>query len=221
MEENKKNISKHKMNLPNRITLIRVILLPFIIIIPLLAKIDSYNNFLAKNIIIPGVLEAEYNITWCNVIVLIIFVAAAITDAIDGHIARSRKLVTDFGKFLDPLADKLLVTVAMLVLLEEGRLWGWVVAIILAREFAVTGLRSIAASQGNVIAASMYGKVKTTFQMIMIILLLINNFPFSIIYIHTGIYIPMDKIMIVVATLLTIISGVDYFIKNKEVLKDM
>ncbi|MDY2902147.1 MAG: CDP-diacylglycerol--glycerol-3-phosphate 3-phosphatidyltransferase [Bacilli bacterium] len=221
MEENKKNIAKHKMNLPNRITLIRVILLPLIIIIPILAKINSYNNFLAKNIIIPGVLEAEYNITWCNVIVLIIFITAAITDAIDGHIARSRKLVTDFGKFLDPLADKLLVTSAMLVLLEEGRLWGWVVAIILAREFAVTGLRSIAASKGKVIAASMYGKVKTTFQMIMIILLLINNFPFSIIYIHTGIYIPMDKIIIVVATLLTIISGVDYFIKNKEVLKDM
>lgn len=221
MEENKKNIAKHKMNLPNRITLIRVILLPLIIIIPILAKINSYNNFLAKNIIIPGVLEAEYNITWCNVIVLIIFITAAITDAIDGHIARSRKLVTDFGKFLDPLADKLLVTSAMLVLLEEGRLWGWVVAVILAREFAVTGLRSIAASKGKVIAASMYGKVKTTFQMIMIILLLINNFPFSIIYIHTGIYIPMDKIIIVVATLLTIISGVDYFIKNKEVLKDM
>lgn len=221
MEKNKKNIAKHKMNLPNRITLIRVILLPLIIIIPILAKINSYNNFLAKNIIIPGVLEAEYNITWCNVIVLIIFITAAITDAIDGHIARSRKLVTDFGKFLDPLADKLLVTSAMLVLLEEGRLWGWVVAIILAREFAVTGLRSIAASKGKVIAASMYGKVKTTFQMIMIILLLINNFPFSIIYIHTGIYIPMDKIIIVVATLLTIISGVDYFIKNKEVLKDM
>lgn len=221
MEENKKNIAKHKMNLPNRITLIRVILLPLIIIIPILAKINSYNNFLAKNIIIPGVLEAEYNITWCNVIVLIIFITAAITDAIDGHIARSRKLVTDFGKFLDPLADKLLVTSAMLVLLEEGRLWGWVVAIILAREFAVTGLRSIAASKGKVIAASMYGKVKTTFQMIMIILLLINNFPFSIIYIHTGIYIPMDKIIIVVATLLTIISGVDYFIKNKEVLKDI
>ena len=221
MEENKKNIAKHKMNLPNRITLIRVILLPLIIIIPILAKINSYNNFLAKNIIIPGVLEAEYNITWCNVIVLIIFVTAAITDAIDGHIARSRKLVTDFGKFLDPLADKLLVTSAMLVLLEEGRLWGWVVAIILAREFAVTGLRSIAASKGKVIAASMYGKVKTTFQMIMIILLLINNFPFSLLYIHTGIYIPMDKIIIVVATLLTIISGVDYFIKNKEVLKDM
>lgn len=212
---------KHKMNLPNRITLIRVILIPLIIIVPLLAKFSPDTNFLAKNIIINGVIEGTYNITWSNIIVLILFVAGSITDAIDGHIARSRNLVTDFGKFLDPLADKLLVTSAMLVLLEEGRLAAWVVAIILAREFAVTGLRSVAASKGNVIAASIYGKVKTTFQMIMIIVLLLNNFPFSIIYVHTGIYIPIDKILIGVATLLTIISGVDYFVKNKEVLKDM
>lgn len=212
---------KHKMNLPNRITLIRVILIPLIIIVPLLAKFSPDTNFLAKNIIINGVIEGTYNITWSNIIVLILFVAGSITDAIDGHIARSRNLVTDFGKFLDPLADKLLVASAMLVLLEEGRLAAWVVAIILAREFAVTGLRSVAASKGNVIAASIYGKVKTTFQMIMIIVLLLNNFPFSIIYVHTGIYIPIDKILIGVATLLTIISGVDYFVKNKEVLKDM
>ncbi len=210
-----------KMNLPNRITLIRIILIPLIIIIPLLARINPSENFLAQNIIVSGVLESEYNITWCNLIVLIIFVGASITDAIDGHIARSRNLVTDFGKFLDPLADKLLVTSAMIVLLEEGRLWGWAVAIILAREFAVTGLRSIAAANGQVIAASMYGKVKTTLQMVMIIVLLLNNFPFSIIYVHTGVYIPFDKILIVVATLLTLISGIDYFIKNKEVLKDM
>ncbi len=210
-----------KMNLPNRITLIRIILIPLIIIIPLLAKINQSENFLAQNIFIADVLENDFNITWSNLIVLIIFVGASITDAIDGHIARSRNLVTDFGKFLDPLADKLLVTSAMLVLLEEGRLWGWAVAIILAREFAVTGLRSIAATKGHVIAASMYGKIKTTSQMVMIIVLLLNNFPFSILYIHTGVYIPFDKILIVVATLLTLISGIDYFIKNKEVLKDM
>lgn len=212
---------KHKMNLPNRITIIRIILIPLIIIIPLIARINPETNFLAQNIIIKGVIENTYNITWSNLFVLILFVAGSITDAIDGHIARSRNLVTDFGKFLDPLADKLLVTSAMLVLMEEGRLSAWVVAIILAREFAVTGLRSVAASKGTVIAASIYGKVKTTFQMIMIIVLLLNNFPFSIIYVHTGIYIPVDKILIGVATLLTIISGVDYFVKNKEVLKDM
>jgi CDP-diacylglycerol--glycerol-3-phosphate 3-phosphatidyltransferase len=215
-------VKKHKMNLPNRITLIRVFILPLIIVIPLLAKINPESNFLCKDIIIKGVLESgRFNITWCNLIILIIFILASITDAIDGHIARSRNLVTDFGKFLDPLADKLLVTCAMLVLMEEGRLWGWVVAIILAREFAITGLRSVAASNGTVIAASIYGKLKTIVQMVMIVVLLLNNFPFSIIYIHTGIYIPFDIIMIGLATLLTIVSGVDYFIKNKAALKDM
>lgn len=215
-------VKKHKMNLPNRITLIRVFILPLIIVIPLLAKINPEANFLGKDIIIKGVLESgRFNITWCNLIILIIFVLASITDAIDGHIARSRNLVTDFGKFLDPLADKLLVTCAMLVLMEEGRLWGWVVAIILAREFAITGLRSVAASNGTVIAASIYGKLKTTVQMVMIVVLLLNNFPFSIIYIHTGVYIPFDIIVVCLATLLTIVSGVDYFIKNKAALKDM
>lgn len=213
---------KQKMNLPNKITLIRVLILPLIIVIPLLAKINPENNFLSQNIIINGVIESSrFNITWCNIIVLIIFVLASITDAIDGHIARSRNLVTDFGKFLDPLADKLLVTCAMLMLMEEGRLWGWVVAIILAREFAVTGLRSVAAANGTVIAASIYGKVKTISQMVMIVVLLLNNFPFSILYIHTGIYIPFDIIIVCFATLMTIISGVDYFIKNKSALKDM
>lgn len=213
---------KKKINLPNKITLIRVFVLPLIIIIPLLGLINPENNFLNKNIIIPGVLESgRFGITWCNLIVLIIFILASITDAIDGHIARSRNLVTDFGKFLDPLADKLLVTCTMLVLMEEGRLWGWVVAIILAREFAVTGLRSIAAANGTVIAASKLGKLKTVSQMIMIVVLLLNNFPFSIIYIHTNVYIPFDIIMICIAALLTIISGIDYFIKNKAVLKDM
>ena len=211
-----------KMNLPNKITLIRVFLLPLIVIIPLLAKINPENNFLNNDIIINGVIEAgRFNITWSNIIILKIFIGASITDAIDGHIARSRNLVTDFGKFLDPLADKLLVTCAMLVLMEEGRLWGWVVALILAREFAITGLRSVAAANGTVIAASKYGKLKTITQMVMIIVLLVNNFPFSIIYIHTGVYIPFDLILVCLATLLTIISGVDYFIKNKEALKDM
>lgn len=215
-------VKKKKMNLPNKITLIRVFLLPLIVIIPLLAKINPETNFLNKDIIINGVIEAgRFNITWSNIIILIIFIGASITDAIDGHIARSRNLVTDFGKFLDPLADKLLVTCAMLVLMEEGRLWGWVVALILAREFAITGLRSVAAANGTVIAASKYGKLKTITQMVMIIVLLVNNFPFSIIYIHTGVYIPFDLILVCLATLLTIISGVDYFIKNKEALKDM
>ncbi len=210
------------MNLPNKITVARILLIPFIIIVPLLAKINPDNNFLAQNIIINGILEnGSYAVTWSNLITLIIFMIAASTDAIDGYIARSRNLVTDFGKFLDPLADKLLVMAAMLVLMEEGRLWGWVVAIILAREFAVTGLRVVAASRGNVIAASKWGKFKTISQMIMIIILFLNNFPCSIIYLNSNVYIPLDIIIVVIATILTLISGVDYFIKNKEVLKSM
>lgn len=212
---------KTKMNLPNKITLIRVLLLPFIIVIPLLAKIDPTNNFLNEAVLSLGDELHNFDVTWCNLIIFIIFALASITDAIDGYIARSRNLVTDFGKFLDPLADKLLVTCAMLVLMEEGRLWGWVVAIILAREFAVTGLRSVAAANGTVIAASKWGKLKTITQMAMIIVLLLNNLPFSILYEYTQIYIPLDLILVVAATLLTIISGVDYFIKNKQALKDM
>ena len=115
----------------------------------------------------------------------------------------------------------ILVTCAMLVLMEEGRLWGWVVAIILAREFAITGLRSVAAANGTVIAASKWGKLKTITQMAMIIVLLLNNLPFSILYEYTQIYIPFDLILVVAATLLTVISGIDYFIKNKHALKDM
>ena len=184
------------MNLPNKLTLTRILMIPLIIIIPLLAKISPENNFLAKDIIIHGVLESgKYNITWANIIVLIIFFLASLTDWLDGHFARSRNLVTDFGKFADPLADKLLICASMLILMEEGRLWGWVVAIILAREFAVTGLRSIAAAKGKVIAASMWGKSKTVSQMIMVVVLLLNNFPFSIFYIHFDVYIPTDIIV--------------------------
>ena len=212
---------KKKMNLPNKITLIRVLLLPVIIIIPLLAKINPETNFLNLAVLKLGDELHNFDITWCNLIIFIIFSLASITDAIDGHIARSRNLVTDFGKFLDPLADKLLVTCAMLVLMEEGRLWGWVVAIILAREFAITGLRSVAAANGTVIAASKWGKLKTITQMSMIIVLLLNNLPFSILYEYTQIYIPFDLILVVAATLLTVISGIDYFIKNRHALKDM
>ena len=186
------------MNTPNKLTLIRIMLVPFFIFFLLYNKIP--HNFLIAGII---------------------FGIASFTDYLDGKITRKYNLVTDFGKFADPLADKLLICASMLVLMEENRLWGWVVAIILAREFAVTGLRSIAAAKGHVIAASMWGKSKTVSQMIMIVILLLHNWPLSIFYIHFDVYIPTDIIAIVIATLLTIISGVDYFVKNKELLKDM
>lgn len=211
-----------KMNLANKITLIRVFILPLIIIIPLLAKINPADNFLGKDIIIKGVLESgKYNITWCNLIILFIFVIGALTDAIDGHIARSRNLITDFGKFLDPLADKLLVVLVMLILMEDKRIASWALAIILAREFAVTGLRVIAAGKGDVIAASIYGKIKTVLQMTAVIFLLLNNFPFSVVYVRTGIDIPFSQIVLYLAVIMTIVSGIDYFVKNKFVFKDM
>ena len=122
-------------------------------------------------------------------------------------------LITNFGKFMDPLADKLLVTSALIAFVELGRLSSWVVLIIISREFIVSIFRAIAASNGIVIAASWWGKSKTISQMIMIIIMLLNNYPFSLMS------IPMDTIFIIVATALTIISGADYIIKNKQVLK--
>lgn len=203
-----------KLNLPNKLTLIRIILVPFIIILPLFSYINQTNDFLNKIIL--------ENISVLDLIVLVIFVVASFTDYLDGHIARSRNLVTDFGKFLDPLADKLLVVSTMIYLLMSGmyqgilnKIFGCCITIIIAREFAITGLRLIASNKNIVIAASKWGKAKTVSQMIMIIVMLIKNLPFGLIN------IPFDIILLGVATLLTIISGVDYFIKNKNVISTM
>jgi len=147
-------------------------------------------------------------------IALVTFVIASFTDFLDGYIARTRNLVTNFGKFIDPLADKLLVTAAFLCFIQLGKVSAWVVFIILAREFIVSIFRAIAAADGIVIAASIYGKLKTISQMIAIIILLMNNYPFS------QWNIPMDMIMVYVATGLTLVSGLDYIIKNKEVLTE-
>jgi CDP-diacylglycerol--glycerol-3-phosphate 3-phosphatidyltransferase len=146
-------------------------------------------------------------------IALILFCIASFTDFLDGHLARSMNLITNFGKFMDPLADKLLVTSALLGFVELGSLSSWVVMIIIAREFIVSIFRAIAASEGIVIAASWWGKSKTISQMIMIIIMLLNNYPFELIG------LPMDQIFVWIATALTIISGADYIIKNKQVLK--
>lgn len=175
------------MNLANKLTILRVLLVPVFMIILL---IDFPNN---------------------DYIALTVFVIAALTDMLDGHIARSRNQITKFGKFMDPLADKLLVSSALIILVEMNRLSSWVVIIIIAREFAITGLRVLAASEGITIAASWYGKFKTIFQMLAIVILLLNNYPFSIFN------IPADKIIVVLATIFTIISGLDYLIKNKQV----
>lgn len=172
------------MNLPNKLTMLRIIMIPFFVF------------FLLSNI--PGK----------DIIALVLFCAASLTDLADGKIARKYNLVTDFGKFMDPLADKLLVCSALICLVDLGRIPSWVVVIIVAREFAISGFRLIAADNGIVIAASYWGKFKTTFQMIMIILMILNIEKLSV----------LTALMMWVALALTIISLCDYIIKNKQVI---
>ena len=145
-----------------------------------------------------------------DMITLAIFIIASLTDLIDGKIARKYNLITDFGKFMDPLADKLLVCSAMIALIEMNRIPSWVVIIIIAREFIISGFRLIASDNGVVIAASYWGKFKTTFQMVMICLM-IANFP--------QLQILTDIIMWI-ALILTVVSLIDYLVKNKDVMKN-
>jgi len=189
------------LNLPNKITLARIFLVPIIMVF-LLFRFDFGDIKIAGEVT-----------TYSEIIATFIFIIAASTDGLDGYIARKRKLVTNLGKFLDPLADKLLISAALISLVEMQRLGAWIAIIIISREFAVTGLRMVAAAEGFVIAASKLGKVKTVTQIIAIVLLMLNNFPFN--YIH----FPFASIMIWVAVFMTIFSGVDYFIKNKEAIE--
>lgn len=143
-----------------------------------------------------------------------VFVLASMTDWVDGYLARSRNEVTNFGKFMDPIADKLLVMSAFVLLVGDGRMTGVSCIIILAREFIISGFRLIASDRGMVLAAGKLGKIKTTLQIIAIVLLLLNNFPF----VYIG--IPMDKIVLAAAVVMTIWSGADYIVKNRQILKD-
>ena len=174
------------MNLPNTLTTIRMILIvPFVMIMQIAP--DGNGRFAA----------------------LAIFIIASITDFLDGYIARKNHLVTNFGKFMDPLADKLLVSAAMICLVSMDRLPAWMVIIIISREFAISGFRLIAADNGIVIAASWWGKFKTVSQMIMIILLIANL---------GGIFTILEQIFMWVALILTVVSLADYIWKNKKVL---
>lgn len=142
-----------------------------------------------------------------------IFMIAAITDTLDGYIARSRNQITKFGKFMDPLADKLLVTAALVSLVQMDKLPAWIVVVIISREYIISIFRAIAAAEGIVIAASWWGKLKTISQIVAIIAILLDNFPFSLIH------FPFSSIALWAAVLLTIISGVDYIYLNRQVLK--
>jgi len=176
------------MNLANKITLARIIMVPIFMALMLIE--------------FPYHMEAA----------LVVFLVASLTDKLDGYLARKYNMITNFGKFMDPLADKLLVTGAFVVLIQLGRIEAWIVFIILAREFAVTGLRSLAAAQNVIIAASNYGKIKTVIQIIAISVLILGNYPFSLIN------FPMDVIMVYAALLVTVLSGLDYFGKNMQVI---
>ena len=187
------------MNLPNKLTALRILMIPLFMIITLF-PFDW------------GTLAvAQSQIAVNQLIGAIIFAIASFTDWLDGYIARRDGLVTNFGKFADPLADKMLVATAMIVLVGQGLAHSWVVSIIISRELAVTGLRLLLVKEGEVMAAAWPGKIKTATQMVAIILLFLDNFPFQ------AIGIPVADIMLYLCLVFTIYSGVDYFIKNKHV----
>ncbi len=188
----------NKMNLPNKLTIFRMILIvPFVVIL-----LGGEAGWFGQNLLIP------------DMIALAIFIVASLTDLIDGKIARKYNLVTNFGKFMDPLADKLLVCAALIALVEMGRIPAWVVIIIISREFIISGFRLIASDNNVVIAASYWGKFKTTFQMVMVCLMIANlGAMFSWIRILTD-------IVMWIALALTVISLVDYLVKNKDVMKE-
>lgn len=175
------------MNLPNKLTMFRVILIPFFIVF-LLVPITPYDKWIA----------------------LAIFIIASLTDLLDGKIARKYNLVTNFGKFMDPLADKLLVCSALICLIELHKIPAWMVIIIIAREFIISGFRLVASDNGVVIAASYWGKFKTTFQMVAVCLL-IADIP----ALHL-----LTQIVVWIAVILTVVSLADYVIKNKDVMKE-
>lgn len=175
------------MNTPNKLTLFRVVMIPFFVVF-MLAPI--------------GGAAAKW-------IALAIFIIASLTDALDGYLARRDNLITDFGKFMDPLADKLLVCSALICLVELDKIPCWVVIIIIAREFITSGFRLIAADNGVVIAASYWGKFKTVSQMVMIILLIADL---------GGVFYTIGQIFIYLSMALTVISLIDYLIKNRNVI---
>ena len=175
------------MNLPNKLTMFRVILIPFFVVF-LLVDITSVDKWIA----------------------LAIFIVASLTDLLDGKIARKYNLVTNFGKFMDPLADKLLVCSALICLVALERIPAWMVIVIIAREFIISGFRLVASDDGVVIAASYWGKFKTTFQIIMICLMIADLEELQL----------LTMIVTWVAVILTVVSLVDYLVKNKDVMKD-
>ena len=179
------------MNLPNKLTTLRVLMIPFFVVFMLTDLGGAYSKYIAVGI----------------------FIVASLTDLLDGTIARKYNLVTNFGKFMDPLADKLLVCSAMICLVEMNRLAAWMVIVIISREFIISGFRLVAAEKGVTIAASYWGKVKTFVQMAMSI--------FLVFHFQAEVFRIIESILIYASVILTIISLVDYIYKNRGVMKDV
>lgn len=177
------------MNLPNKLTVLRVLMIPFFVVFMLVDIIPELDKWIA----------------------LLLFCVASFTDFLDGYLARKHNLVTNFGKFMDPLADKLLVASAMICLITWDKLEAWIVIIIISREFIISGFRLIASDNGIVIAASYWGKFKTVAQMMMVILMIAD---------FGGAFGMLELLVKWVAVLLTIVSLVDYIIKNKKVITE-
>ncbi len=193
-----------KMNLPNKLTVLRILMVPIVVICYLCIPKDWC------------VLDAASGLSGRNIVVFILFALASLTDLLDGKIARSRNLITSFGKFLDPIADKMLVNTILILMVSTHEANVIAVLLMTARDLIVDGLRFAAASEGSVVSAGFFGKLKTVLQMIAILMLLLNNWPFS--YLH----FPMADIMLWLATAASLYSGWIYFQKMKKyVLKSM
>lgn len=176
------------MNLANKITLTRILLIPFFMYFVL--SDVAYGKYIAAAI----------------------FIVAAVTDSLDGYIARRRKQITTFGKFIDPIADKLLVTSALITLVQLGKISSIIAMIIISREFIISGFRLVAAAEGIIIQASWFAKLKTIIQMVAIVSILLDNFPFS----YIG--FPFSDIAIYAAVVITLLSGIDYIVKSKHLI---
>ena len=191
------------MNIANRLTIARIVMIPVFLLMMCFQK-DALGTV--------NVFQSNLSVSW--ILAMIIFTIASITDFLDGYLARKYHLITNFGKFADPLADKLLVMTAFITLVGAGVIPMWIVAVIVCRELAVTGLRLLLVNDGEVLAAAWPGKVKTATQMLAIIFLLIDDFPVK------GLPFSIGTILLYVCLVATVYSGVDYFIKNKHVFAD-
>lgn len=186
------------MNLPNRITVSRILLIPvfMVFIVPFPESWNAHPVF-------------DFISRYGKYIAAVIFIIAASTDAVDGYIARKTNQLTKFGKFIDPMADKLLVAAALFVLVQRNDVNSWIAMIIIGREFLVTGLRLVAAGEGTVISAGAWGKLKTVLQMTAIVAAMLDNYPVSLLT-----DFPIDDLLMYLAVIVTVYSGYDYFVKN-------